>query len=292
MIKLDKSVWLYIGFVFLLTYTFQIIAIVNGGKDFTLYPLFIGLAMFFPGLGAIIYLVKTKQGLKYFNWKIGKIKFILFSLVLPILITLLGILIFEHIGLASNNVFLINDGQVHSIEIPLLLGTNEQSIPFFFINFLITGIGLSLIISLLAIGEEIGWRGFLQKKLLEKNSLFKSLTFLGILWGFWHFPLIINGFNYPEYPILGAFLIFPLATVFISYFFGWLTINSKSVWPAVFAHGGMNAVMISLFEMDFGENKFEGNFAILGLWLVIGIASYAMISKKEIRPSNAYKNIK
>ena len=63
MIKLDKSVWLYIGFVFLLTYTFQIIAIVNGGKDFTLYPLFIGLAMFFPGLGAIIYLVKTKQGL-------------------------------------------------------------------------------------------------------------------------------------------------------------------------------------------------------------------------------------
>ncbi|WP_108802697.1 CPBP family intramembrane glutamic endopeptidase [Aquimarina sp. Aq107] len=237
--------------------------------------------MFIPSIAAIIYLIKTKQGLKYINWHVGKTKYILLSLFLPILITLLGILVFEHTGLASNNVFLINNGEVHSIEIPLIFGSDPQSIPFFILNFLITGILISLVTSLTTIGEEIGWRGFLQKKLLEKNSLFKSLTFLGILWGFWHFPLIINGFNYPEYPMLGAFLFFPLTTVFISYFLGWLTINSKSVWPAVFAHAVINSVMILLFEMDFGKNKLEGNLAILGLWLIIGTISFYLLSKKD-----------
>nr|WP_321236217.1 CPBP family intramembrane glutamic endopeptidase [uncultured Psychroserpens sp.] len=281
MIKLEKNVWLYIGLVFLFTYAFQIITIVNGGKNFALYSLFIGLTMFFPAIGAIIYLIKTKQGLKYINWHIGKVKYLFLSLILLILITFLGILIFEHTGLASNNVFLIDNGKVHSIEIFLILGANEQSIPFFLLNFFITGIVSSLIMSLLAIGEEIGWRGFLQKKLLEKNSLFASLTFLGLLWGFWHFPLVINGFNYPEYPVLGAFLILPLTTVFISYFFGWLTINSKSVWPAVIAHGALNSVMIYLFEMDFGNQKLEGNFSILGLWVIIGMASFCLIVSKK-----------
>ncbi|SEK76559.1 CAAX protease self-immunity [Aquimarina amphilecti] len=282
MIKLEKNVWYYIGLVFLFTYTIQIISILIADENAFLAQFFVGFTMFIPGIAAIVYLIKTKQGLKYINWDIGKIKYIVFSLILPILITFLGILVFEHTGLASNNVFLINNAQVHSIEIPLIFGSNQQSILFFILNFFVTGILFSLLTSFLTIGEEIGWRGFLQKKLLEKNSLFKSLTFLGILWGFWHFPLIINGFNYPEYPMLGAFLFFPLTIVFVSYFIGWLTINSKSVWPAVLAHGVINSFMILLFEMDFGKNKLEGNLSILGLWLIIGTISFYLLSKKTI----------
>lgn len=290
MIKLDKSVWIYIGLVFLFTYTLQIIAIINGGEDFNLFPVFIGLTMFFPAIGTIIYLIRTKQGLKYINWGIGKPKYILISFIAPILLTLLGILLVESIGLGINYAYSIENNSVSNIDIPLFLGSEDQSFTFFILNFIITGIGFSLITSLLTIGEEIGWRGFLQKKLLEKNSLFKSLTFLGLLWGFWHFPLIINGFNYPEYPIWAAFLIFPLTTVFISYFLGWLSINSKSIWPAVFAHGGINSIMIFLFEIDFGENKFEGNFLILGIWMLFGIFSYQLIRKRDLLKGKKYSN--
>ncbi|WP_298542574.1 CPBP family intramembrane glutamic endopeptidase [uncultured Aquimarina sp.] len=285
MIKLEKNVWYYIGLVFLFTYTIQIIAISITDENSFIPQILVALTMFIPGIAAIIYLIKTKQGLKYIDWHMGKIKYLLLSLILPILITLIGILVFEHTGLASNNVFLINNGQVHSIETPLIFGSDQQGILFFILNFFVTGILFSLPTSFLAIGEEIGWRGFLQKKLLEKNNLFKSLTFLGVLWGFWHFPLIINGFNYPEYPMLGAFLFFPLTVIFVSYFIGWLTINSKSVWPAVFSHGVINSFMILLFEMDFGKNKLEGNFSILGLWVLIGMISFYLISKKTIKNS-------
>jgi len=61
---------------------------------------------------------------------------------------------------------------------------------------------------------------------------------------------------------------------------GWLTLNSKSVWPAVFLHGGINSIMIFLFEMDFGEHKFYANFAILGIWIIIGCLAYKFIYKK------------
>ena len=281
MIKLEKNVWIYIVILLIVTYAFQIFAIYNGGEEYQFFDLVIGISMFFPAIGAIWYLVKTKTGLGYIDWKIRKPLYLILSLLIPIAITLLGILLIEKLGIATNHAYSVKGSVVDDIEIPLLLGTEVQSLPFFVLNFLVTGIVFSLITGLLTIGEEIGWRGFLQKKLLETNSTFKSLTFLGVLWGFWHFPLIINGFNYPEYPVLGAFLIFPVTTVFISFFMGMTTINSKSVWPAVLTHGAINSIMIFLFEMDFGAHKLYGNFAILAIWMVVGILAYLRISPKK-----------
>jgi len=283
MVKLEKSVWVYILIVFILTYSLQIIAITQGGEEYEFFPLLIACSMFIPGIGALIYLFKTKDGLKYINWRLGKPLHLIVSLLFPALLTLIGILLFEKTGLGVNHAYTIDEGAVHTIDIALFLGSDDQGLAYFLLNFLITGIGFSIIQGVLAFGEEIGWRGFLQKKLLERNSLFKSLTFLGLLWGFWHFPLIANGFNFPEYPLWGAFLIFPLMTVFVSYLIGWLTLNSKSVWPAVFLHGGINSIMIFLFEMDFGEHKFYANFAILGIWIIIGCLAYKFIYKKSNR---------
>ncbi|MHA7058932.1 CPBP family intramembrane glutamic endopeptidase [Aquimarina sp. M1] len=281
MIKLEKSVWTYLAIVLIMTFVIQLFVISNGGEDYRFFQLFIGFSMFLPSLGAVFYLIKTKKGLRYINWRIGKPRHILYSLLLPSIITLLSVLFFEKIGWGVNNAYSFTHGKVNAIEIPLFLGSEIQSIPFFIFNFIVSGIGFSLITSLLTIGEEIGWRGFLQKRLLEKNNTLKSLLFLGLVWGFWHFPLIVNGFNYPEYPIWGAFFLFPFMAVFISFFMGWLTINSKSFWPAVFAHGGINSIMVVLFEMDFGEHKFKANFAILGIWVVIGLLSYLLISDKR-----------
>jgi uncharacterized protein len=37
--------------------------------------------------------------------------------------------------------------------------------------------------------EEIGWRGYLQPKLLERVSPARAAIFVGIIWTAWHFPL-------------------------------------------------------------------------------------------------------
>ena len=54
-----------------------------------------------------------------------------------------------------------------------------------------------------AFGEEIAWRGFLVKEFKGKKFLTVSLL-IGLIWGFWHFPIILNGHNYPDHPVAGV----------------------------------------------------------------------------------------
>jgi membrane protease YdiL (CAAX protease family) len=53
-----------------------------------------------------------------------------------------------------------------------------------------------------ALGEEYGWRGFLQPLLVRKCGLTIGLTITGTIWGLWHAPIVLQGYNYPSYPNL------------------------------------------------------------------------------------------
>lgn len=93
-------------------------------------------------------------------------------------------------------------------------------------------------------GEEFGWRGYLQPKLMPLGGR-KAVLWTGLIWGVWHWPIILMGYNYGfDYfgaPFLGplAFLVFTIAT---SALFGWVTIKADNVWPAVIGHGALNGI--------------------------------------------------
>lgn len=283
-IHLDKKEWKYIIILLIASYLIQFFVIVMGGETYEHFQVFIGIMMFFPTLGAIIALLKSKEGLRFIDWRIGKPLYLFLGLVIPALITFFTVIIFERLGLGTNKYFTIIEGAVEIEKELFILGTDEQSIFFFFLNFIATGIVYSLLSGLITLGEEIGWRGYLQKKLLGKNSLLKSLVFLGLIWGIWHLPLILSGYNYPDYPIIGGLFLFPVTTIFASLFLGFLTIKGRSVWPAVLAHGGVNSIMTVLLSMEFGEHKLLANFLIVGLWTLVGLVSYILL-----RHSNSLK---
>jgi len=93
-------------------------------------------------------------------------------------------------------------------------------------------------------GEEFGWRAFLLPELAPLGNR-KALILSSIIWGIWHWPIIIMGhnygLNYPGYPWLGLIATMWL-TLSVGIFFGWLSIKGKSVWPAVLAHGALNGL--------------------------------------------------
>lgn len=93
-------------------------------------------------------------------------------------------------------------------------------------------------------GEEFGWRGYLQSKLMPLGAR-KAVLLIGVIWGVWHWPVILMGYNY-GLDYFGASFLGPLAMVLfttaLAVIFGWLTIKAQSVWPAVIGHGALNGI--------------------------------------------------
>ena len=64
---------------------------------------------------------------------------------------------------------------------------------------------------------------------------------IGVIWGFWHAPLILNGHNYPRHPVAGVFMMVILCvllTLMLLYF----KKKSDSVIVPAIMHGTINAV--------------------------------------------------
>jgi membrane protease YdiL (CAAX protease family) len=99
---------------------------------------------------------------------------------------------------------------------------------------------VGLILSFLsALGEEIGWRGFLHSKLLGLTPT-RRYFLTGIIWSIWHWPLILFGdYANSDKPYLNL-VCFTIAVVAFSFLMGWLRDKSNSSLPAALAHGSHN----------------------------------------------------
>jgi membrane protease YdiL (CAAX protease family) len=101
-----------------------------------------------------------------------------------------------------------------------------------------------LLNGLATFGEEFGWRGYLQPKLMHLGQR-RAMLLMGLIWGVWHWPVILMGHNYGlDYP--GAPFLGPLAmvwfTLVLGTFLGWVTLRAESVWPAVIGHAAINGM--------------------------------------------------
>ncbi len=104
---------------------------------------------------------------------------------------------------------------------------------------------LVLPVHLFALGEEIGWRGYLLPILLKLTSPRKAVLIHGLLWGLAHAPLIYFGFNYgSDYwgaPLTGI-LMMTLVCVVLGTWLAYVTNQANSILPAVLLHGASNVI--------------------------------------------------
>ena len=93
--------------------------------------------------------------------------------------------------------------------------------------------------ALILFGEEFGWTGYLLPKLIPLGRWRAALLY-GAIWGAWHAPIIVAGYNYPGYPVAGVAMMI-LFTSAIALLQAGLWLRSGSVLLTSFVHAGINS---------------------------------------------------
>lgn len=100
-----------------------------------------------------------------------------------------------------------------------------------------------------ALGEEIGWRGFLTPTLLRLTSFPIASIGVGLVWALWHLPIIFwTKYNAGPNDIELQFLNYCLMTIGMSFILTYLRVRSDSLWPAVILHASHNIYVLTIMQ--------------------------------------------
>jgi len=238
---------------------------------------FFASAMWGPGIAAIVVtLALEKKPFKSLRLNtLGPKRFYAWAWFLPPVLIILSGLLTILVGageLDTGFTFMKQQMEQSSTVLPI---PASAVVAIQILQALILGPLINLIF---AIGEEIGWRGFLLPRLMPLGQ-WRALILSGMVWGIWHAPAIAQGHNYPDHPILGIFLM-TVFCILLGIIFGWLYLNTRSPWVTGIAHGSLNAWagMPFLFLIPGFDTALGGmvtsvtGFVVLGIfigWLVL-----------------------
>jgi membrane protease YdiL (CAAX protease family) len=100
------------------------------------------------------------------------------------------------------------------------------------------------------LGEELGWRGYALNELQKKTSPLVASLIIGLLWGFWHFPLwLVSGYGGYDLLIYSASFMLGIMSfsVFITYFYN----KRKNILIAVWIHFLFNMLLQIVVSDDY-----------------------------------------
>ena len=238
-----KSLTWFLILTFAISWTFFLIPLAFKG-DPAIYAQALGicwiLGMWGPGIAAIVTtLVIAKRPFSDLRLnKLGKFRFYLIAWFLPPLLAALTVALTTLIGTGTLDPNFTTMKQIADQA----ARASGQSVPvnILIISQLAQGLLLGPIINIVfTMGEELGWRGFLLPKLLPLGQ-WKAILFSGLIWGFWHAPVIAQGHNFPQHPFWGI-LVMAFACVLLGAIISWLYLKTRSPWSAALAHGSVNA---------------------------------------------------
>jgi len=134
-----------------------------------------------------------------------------------------------------------------------------------------------LVASVAAFGEELGWRGFLTTA-LAPLGFWRSALIIGVLWGLWHAPLILLGYNFMRPDVTGLLLMCGF-TLFVGVLLQWSRYWTGNVWPAVVGHGALNAVVpVTLMFTTVTVDPAVGTALGVPGWIVMGVVILVLVA--------------
>lgn len=246
--------------------------------------------MWMPGVAALLTSLITWKSLKQVGWK-PKWKWMGLGWLLPVVYGAIayGIIWGLHLGGLPKASF-IEHG-----KLTMGMTTDNEALIIIAAFFYITLLNL-LPNMIFALGEELGWRGFLVPELNKITSFGKTAFFSGLIWFAWHLPAILSG-NYgaPGTPLWFQILCFGILVLSGAVILAWLRLRSGSVWPCVVFHAVHNGVIQHFFTnltSDTGATKyFIGEFGIMVPLVSLFLAIYFLRKYRRQESEESYAEI-
>lgn len=134
-----------------------------------------------------------------------------------------------------------------------------------------------------ALGEEIGWRGWLWRE-LKPLGTWPAIVLGGTIWSLWHLPVTLIGHNYTGESRWAAVAMFIPACIALNYLFVAITQRAGgNPIPSAFAHATLNSTLglcvgvVSTSETADGLNFFlDLPTGLVGILIVAAVGFLAM----------------
>lgn len=279
-----KGITLYLAITFVVTYAIEGALIASGfrltGTPALYGQLAIAGVMWVPTVATIL-TVKfvTREGFEITNFRIGSWRpYLKTALVIPAAFAVIyGLTWLLGLGhpdwrLADFRQLMASTGaDVSAMPAPSTL------LPLLFFVSLIVGPTIN---GVFGFGEEFGWRGYLLPKLMPLGKI-RAYLLVGVIWGLWHAPLILVGFNYPGYPILGVIWMAGMTTA-LGVYINELSLRHRSSILAGWMHGAFNGQAYGIWRILFPDvNPLLG-----GMTGLVGIGVLLTLGLWEVRRSS------
>lgn len=236
--------------------------------------------MWSPGVAALLTRLLWDRTLTGFGWRWGNWRYLLEGYSLPILY---GAILYGLVWATGLGGF-PNPDVIAAFD----TGSAAASIGLFVLlratlTFLAGSIPTAL-------GEEIGWRGFLVPELNKVMSFTPAVFFSGVAWLLFHLPILLLADYNNGTPAWFGLTCFAVGILGFTFAINWLTLRSGSVWPAVLLHASHNIFIKNVYETltvptqwtPYLTNEFGLAFA-----LVLLIVGYLYWRRRASLPRNS-----
>ena len=230
----------YLLLVFAFSSVFYFLVLRSGSLGYGRGMYVLGL-MWCPALAGMLTLRLNDRSIGELGWKWGETKYQLWSWFVPLLYASIayGIVWIAGFGGLGNRDFLHSLAQQMHLRAPEWVSAG--------LGIFLTGT-YGLIRSVgSALGEEIGWRGFLVPELSRTTSFTATALLSGAVWSLWHYPILIYGDYNAGTPTWYGLTCFTVMVIAASFVFAWMRLKSGSLWTGAILHGSHNLYIQAIF---------------------------------------------
>jgi membrane protease YdiL (CAAX protease family) len=277
--------WQHVGVFLVLLAIFTAIgaslAIISGNL-FGAKGYYVQLIMWSPAAAATLTALVANRPLRVFGWKWGDWKWQLLAWLTPLAYVSIayGLIWSMGWGTVPNPDFVADAAKSVGLHIPAAASA-------LLMVFLTATLGMLDFAG--ALGEEIGWRGFLAPALFQLTNRNFTATVLinAVIWACWHAPVIFfSSYNNPGVPRWYSFGCFVILNIGGATIADWFRLRSGSLWTGVLLHNSHNILVQVIFTpltVSTGKTQyFIDEFGIVLPLVMFAFAIYFWMRRKEL----------